>query len=421
MLLIKNATIVLGEYVNTIEKEKQDYLFMTDILVKDGKIIKIQKNIFISKSVRRNLITIDAEYKYVIPGIVDPHCHMRDPGFTNKEDFITGSKSCIRGGVTTFLDMPNTSPLTITKENLELKRKNSLNRSYSDYGFHFGGSKEDNSSEISQVSHEVASTKIFLNASTGDMLIEDNKVLENIFFESSIVSFHAEDEKVKTAIDLSEKFNAPIYLCHISTEKELEFIKKAKMKGLSIFSEVTPHHLFLNERSREISDLNNKLLRMKPELKTSEDNESLWEGLDSGLIDVVGTDHAPHTLEEKLESTVFGIPGVEHSLEMMLNGVNEKKITMYTLIRAMSINPAKIFKIKNKGKIEYGYDGDFIILDMDEQTTITNDEVISKCGWTPYNGMKRGGKILTTILRGNIVYDKGIFFDLLGKEVEYKK
>ena len=253
------------------------------------------------------------------------------------------------------------------------------------------------------------------------MLIEDNKVLENIFFESSIVSFHAEDEKVKTAIDLSEKFNAPIYLCHISTKKELEFIKKAKMKGLSIFSEVTPHHLFLNEKSREISDLNNKLLRMKPELKTNEDNESLWKGLDSGLIDVVGTDHAPHTLEEKLESTVFGIPGVEHSLEMMLNGVNEKKITMYTLIRAMSENPAKIFKIKNKGKIETGYDGDFIILDMDEQTTITNDEVISKCGWTPYNGMKRGGKILTTILRGNIVYDKGIFFDLLGKEVEYKK
>lgn len=419
MLLIKNAKIVVGEYIDSLSKEKKDLFLTTDILVKNEKIVKIEENIVIDGLLNDNLIIIDAENKVVLPGIIDSHCHMRDPGFTYKEDFISGSKSCIRGGVTTFLDMPNSFPLVTNKESLKLKKENSKNRSYSDYGFHFGGSKEDNSSDIIETLKEVASTKIFLNASTGNMLIEENNILEKICLSSNIVSFHAEGNKVKKAIELSEKCNVPIYLCHLSTEEELNFVEEAKKKNISVFSEVTPHHLFLNESSRKISELNNKLLRMKPELKTESDNNSLWKALSSGIIDTIGTDHAPHTLEEKLKSTIFGIPSVEHSLEMMLNGVNDGKITMYTLIKAMSENPAKIFKIKNKGKIAKGYDGDFIIVDMNDHSVITSDEVISKSGWTPYNGLKRGGKVLVTILRGNIVYDRGIFSELLGREVDF--
>lgn len=382
-----------------------------DILVEKGKITKIYR---CSEAEELDIDEIiDMDGNWVLPGVIDVHTHMRDPGLSYKEDFETGSKACAKGGVTTFIDMPNTVPNTTTKEILDAKESNSKNKSYVDYGFHFGGSKLDNSEEIKKVRDRVASTKIFLNMSTGDMLVEEEKVLENLFKESKIISVHAEEEMVDKAIDLARKFRKPLYLCHLSKKSEVEKLRAAKKEGLKIYGEVAPHHLFLD------SSMANSLLIMKPELKSKEDNEALWLGLEDGTIDTIGTDHAPHTLEEKNSKTTYGIPGVENSLEMMLKELN-KKIGMKTLQKVMSENPAKIFGILGKGKIEIGYDADLVVVDLNNKEIIKNEDVISKCGWTPYSGIVGGGKVLLTIVRGHLVYDGKNFIEKIGEGVNYK-
>lgn len=382
-----------------------------DILVEKGKIVKIYRCSEVEELDIDEIIDMDGNW--VLPGVIDVHTHMRDPGLSYKEDFETGSKACAKGGVTTFIDMPNTVPNTTTKEILDAKESNSKNRSYVDYGFHFGGSKLDNGEEIRKVRDRVASTKIFLNMSTGDMLVEEEKVLENLFKESKIISVHAEEEMVDKAIDLARKFRKPLYLCHLSKKSEVEKLRAAKKEGLKIYGEVAPHHLFLD------SSMANSLLIMKPELKSKEDNEALWLGIEDGTIDTIGTDHAPHTLEEKNSKTTYGIPGVENSLEMMLKELN-KKIDMKTLQKVMSENPAKIFGIAGKGKIEVGYDADLVVVDLNNKEIIKNEDVISKCAWTPYSGIVGGGKVLLTMVRGHIVYDGKNFIEKIGEGVNYK-
>lgn len=382
-----------------------------DILVEKGKIVKIYRCSEVEELDIDEIVDMDENW--VLPGVIDVHTHMRDPGLSYKEDFETGSKACAKGGVTTFIDMPNTVPNTTTKEILDAKESNSKNRSYVDYGFHFGGSKLDNSEEIKKVRDRVASTKIFLNMSTGDMLVEEEKVLENLFKESKIISVHAEEEMVDKAIDLARKFRKPLYLCHLSKKSEVEKLRAAKKEGLKIYGEVAPHHLFLD------SSMANSLLIMKPELKSKEDNDALWLGIEDGTIDTIGTDHAPHTLEEKNSKTTYGIPGVENSLEMMLKELN-KKIDMKTLQKVMSENPAKVFGIAGKGKIEVGYDADLVVVDLNNKEIIKNEDVISKCGWTPYSGIVGGGKVLLTMVRGHIVYDGKNFIEKIGEGVNYK-
>ncbi|MDY3236865.1 MAG: dihydroorotase family protein [Fusobacterium perfoetens] len=397
-MLIKNGLVVVDGEIK-----------FKDILIENEKIVEISDEI-----IKDGEKILDAKGHYIIPGIIDPHVHMRDPGLTHKEDFETGSKACAKGGVTTFFDMPNTIPNTITEEELLKKKKDAIGRSYVDYGFYFGGSKLDNSTEVEKVKDLVVATKVFMNVSTGNMLVEDEKILENIFKVSKLVGVHAEGEMVQKAIELSEKTGTPVYLCHLSTKEEVEMVRNGKKKGLKIYGEVTPHHLFLNEKDV----LKNSLLRMKPELKTKEDNEALWEGIIDGTIDTIGTDHAPHKLEEKLEKLTFGIPGVEHSLEMMLKGVAGGRITLNDLTKIMSENTAKIFGIKNKGKLEIGYDADLVIINLETTERIKKEEVVSKCGWTPYDGFLKGGEVLTTIVRGNVVYNNKKFINKkIGKEV----
>ena len=397
-MLIKNCRLI----IDGIEQIK-------DILIENEKIVSIENDL--SKISSDEII--DAEGNYVIPGVIDPHVHMRDPGLTHKEDFTTGSMACAKGGVTTFFDMPNTIPNTITKDELMKKKEIHKGTSYVDYGFWFGGSKEDNHKEVIQVQDKVIATKVFMNVSTGNMLVEDDEILENIFRASKLVGVHAEGEMVKKAILLSEKTNVPVYLCHLSTKEEVQVVREAKKKGIKVYGEVTPHHLFFNVDDVE----RNPLLRMKPELKTKEDNDALWEGILDGTIDTIGTDHAPHRIEEKQEKLTFGIPGVENSLEMMLKAVKCDKITFEKLMKIMSENTANIFGIKNKGKIALGYDADLVIVDINTEEIIKKENVISKCGWTPYEGFEKGGKILTTIVRGNVVFNDGKFINKIGKEV----
>lgn len=403
-MLVKNCRLVV--------KDNQELI--RDILIENGVITKIDENI----TTEDNNV-VDAKSNYVLPGIIDVHTHMRDPGLTHKEDFTSGSKACARGGVTTFIDMPNTIPVTVTEKALLDKKEMMKGKSYVDYGFHFGGSKKDNSEEIKKVLNEVASTKIFLNMSTGDMLIENEKVVENIFRESKIISVHAEEGMVEKAIEFCKKYNKELYLCHLSKATEIELLRKAKAEGVKVFGEVTPHHLFLNVDDVNKTERSKMLLRMKPELKEKSDNEALWQALADGTLDSIGTDHAPHLIEEKLAKLTYGVPSVENSLEMMLNGVKENRITFERLIEVMCKNPAKIFGIKNKGDIAVGYDGDLVIIDINDNSPIKDDKVITKANWTPYENCTRGGRVLTTILRGEVVYNKGNFNGIHGREVKY--
>lgn len=390
---------------------------IVSIIIENEKIKKIDfDNNF---EIYKDYNIIDANYNHVLSGIIDPHAHMRDPGLTHKEDFSSGSKTAARGGVTTFLDMPNTIPNTITKESLEEKKNIMIGKSYVDYGFHFGGSKADNTEDIKQVINKAASTKIFLNASTGNMLVEDDKILYKLFEASKIVTVHAEEKMLDKAINIAKQTNTPLYLCHLSLESEINSLKKAKDSGMIIYGEATPHHLFLNTEDVNKNDKNKMLLRMKPELREKSDNDALWNAILDGTIDTIGTDHAPHLLSEKLEKLTFGIPSIEHSLELMLKKVKDSTINIKLLTKIMSENTAKIFGIKNKGLLKEGFDADFVISDLNDESIIEDKDIITKASWSPYIGFKRGGKVITTIVRGNVVYNNGKFHEGFGKEVYY--
>jgi dihydroorotase len=392
MLLIKNAKLL--RYDN-----------LMDILIENEKISKLDRDIN-----GKDIEIIDAKGNYVLPGMIDVHTHMREPGFTHKEDFFTGSRACAKGGITTFIDMPNTNPATIDIESLDLKRE-LAKKSIVNYGFHFGGSYNDNSNEIKKAKN-VCSTKIFMNVSTGKMLIEDDSILDNVFKASKKIAVHAEGEMVEKAIKLAIKHNKPLYLCHISTKEEIEIIKKYKKEYKNIYCEVTPHHLFLIEENKSYINI------MKPELKTKEDVEALWEAIKEGIIDTIGTDHAPHLLEEKEKKTTFGIPGVETALPLLITAYKNNRISLEKIVKMYSENPAKIFDIKYRGEIKEGYFADIIILDTEKEYTIKNENIISKCGYSSFNGWNVYGEVITTIVNGKKVYENNKFYDNKGKEVD---
>ena len=405
-----------------------------ELLILNDKIDKISEGFSEEeiKNIDKNekLEIIDLKGKTVMPGVIDVHTHMREPGITAKEDFATGSRACAKAGVTTFYDMPNTIPTTTTLEALRDKKKLASEKSIVNYGFHFGGSRNNNIDEIKKVleAKEANTVKIFMNVTTGEMLIEDEDTLKNIFKNSKLVLVHAENEMIDKAVEYNKNYGNGLYVCHIPSKEELKKVLEAKKdpelntEKHPVYAEVTPHHLFLNEEIRESTDRNKMLLRMKPELRTKKDNEFLWEALNNGEVDTIGTDHAPHLISEKLEKITFGMPGVETSLALMLNAYNEGKVKLEMIQKLMSENPAKIMKISKRGKLEEGYYADVIAVDLDKEWTVGVDDTIeSKCGWTPYENWKLKGKNVLTIVNGKVVYQNNKFNDNLenGKEVEF--
>ena len=393
-MLLKNCTI--------IENNKE---VVRDILIENSIIKKIDKNISYSGEI------IDIKQNHVLPGIIDPHVHFREPGLTHKEDFLTGSKAAAAGGITTVLDMPNTIPPITTTELLKEKRE-LAKKSIVNYGFHFAGAS-DNIEEIKKVKN-IASVKVFMNISTGKLMIKDDKALKHIFSNSKLVAVHAEGEMVEKAIKLTKECGNRLYLCHISAREELDYIRENKTKD--IFVEVTPHHLFL-------SDLDDKdsFTKMKPELKSVLDQEALLEAIKEGLVDTIGSDHAPHTVGEKLGTEfAYGVPGCETLLPLLLNAVNEKKLTMQKLIELCCHNPAKIFRIKNKGHIKEGFDADLTVVDMNLEKEVDENMLFTKCSWSPFNGWQLRGWPIMTIVNGNVVFDHGkINESYKGKEVDF--
>lgn len=417
IILLKNGTDVFGKKI--------------EILINGEIIEKISENIEEKEYLNReNVKVIDVEKKLIMPGVIDVHTHMREPGVTYKEDFETGSKACAKAGITTFYDMPNTVPTTTTLENLLNKKELAGKKSIVNFGIHFGGSKNNNISEIKKVldKKEVNTVKIFMNVTTGEMLIEDDEILKGVFQNSGLVLVHAENEMIDKAIELNQKYGKGLYVCHIPSAEELKKVIEAKKDSNlnnemhPIYAEVTPHHLFLNKEIRESSERNKMLLRMKPELRKKSDNEFLWKALNEGLIDTIGTDHAPHLIEEKMEKVTFGMPGVETSLALMLNAYNEGKIELSAIQKLMCENPAEIMKIAGRGKLKEGYYADVIVVDTEKEWIAGVDDTLeSKCGWTPYENWKLKGKNIMTVVNGEIIYENGKINENVkkGKSVEF--
>ena len=375
---------------------------------------------------------IDFENKLILPGIIDTQVHFREPGLIHKEDIYHGTKSALLGGITTIFEMPNTSPATIN--NLELEKKVNIAKksSWTNFSFFIGACKENiKNLDILEKLEGCAGIKIFMGSSTGTLLVSEDKDLELALKTCKRrVAIHSEDEirlknrfktinklngvlehenwrdpesaiiSTKKVIKYAKKYNTKAHILHISTKQEIDILKD---KGEFITVEVTPQHLTLFS-----PDCYNKLgtkAQMNPPIRSIDHQNGLWNGIKNDIVDVIGSDHAPHTLEEKSNSwpnSPSGLPGVQTMLSLMLNHVNNKKIKLEKLVKLMSENPCKIYKIKNKGRIKQGFDADLTVVDMNKINIIKNTNMASKCRWSPFHGMQLKGHPVSTIVNGKI-------------------
>ncbi|HLC60707.1 MAG TPA: amidohydrolase family protein [Candidatus Nanoarchaeia archaeon] len=399
-ILLKNCRILV-----------KDKLYSKNILIKKDKIAKITNKLPKADKV------IDVKNNFVLPGLIDVHVHFREPGLTHKEDFTTGSMAAAKGGITTIFDMPNTIPPTTTLAALEDKRI-LAKKSVVNYGFNFGATL-NNLTDIKKAKN-IAAVKLFMDITTGSMKMDDYDAISEIFKASKLTIIHAEDINVKIAVDIfiKDKIKNKLHIAHVSSEKELMYAKNNNIKN-QITVEVTPHHLFMNQN--DLQHLG-AFAEMKPRLKTEADQKALWDGIKNGLIDVIATDHAPHLKEEKEQVNYpFGVPGVETMLPLLLDAFNKNMIDLKTIMKLCCENPAKIFRIKNKGLLKEGYDADLVIVDLDKRQAVRNEDLLTKCGWSPFEGKILKGWPVMTIVNGNIVYDNGQINDIKAKEVQFSK
>lgn len=429
--LIKNANIV-----------NEGTIFSGDILI-EGEYIKRIADSISAKSA--DVHVVDAEGKYILPGAIDDQVHFREPGLTQKANIETESKAAIAGGITSFIEMPNTNPQTTTIEKLEEKFKIAAKTSSANYSFMFGGTN-DNLEEILKLeSGQVAGLKLFLGSSTGNMLVDDPEVLEKIFKSTDmVISVHCEDEgtiksnfkkyhdkygddipikyhpKIRseeacylsssTAIELAKKTGARLHIFHLSTGKETElFSNKIPLKDKKITAEVCIHHLWFSD---EDYDKKGTLIKWNPAVKKASDREQLWEALLDDRIDVIATDHAPHTIKEKnnvYTNAPSGGPLVQHALPAMLEMYHRGKITLEKVVEKMCHNPAILFQVEKRGYIREGYYADLVMVDLNNPWTVNKDNILYKCGWSPFEGTTFKSRITHTFLNGSLVYQNSKF------------
>ncbi|AFY58191.1 dihydroorotase, multifunctional complex type [Rivularia sp. PCC 7116] len=419
-LLIRHARIVLpsGE------------LIVGDVLTRDRKIIKVSPSAIDETPTR----VIDAEGLTLLPGVIDPQVHFREPGLEHKEDLFTASCACAKGGVTSFLEMPNTRPLTITQEALNDKLERASSKCLVNYGF-FIGATADNLSELLHA-NPTPGIKIFMGSMHGPLLVDPQETLEAIFASGEIlIAVHAEDQSrlrqrreefanihdvaihsqiqdsqaaliaTQRALKLSKKYRRRLHILHMSTAEEANLLREDKPSWVT--AEVTPQHLFLNKTAYEEIGT---LAQMNPPLRTSHDNQVLWQALLDGVIDFIATDHAPHTLEEKAQvypKSPSGMPGVETSLPIMLTAAEDGRCTVAQVVNWMSTAVASAYSIPNKGLIAAGYDADLVLVDLNSRKKVRREELLTKCGWSPFEGWNLTGWPVTTIVGGEIVYHEG--------------
>ena len=411
-LIIKNGNCYINE----------DFQ-VTDIGIKEKKIVKIGK---IEESSKE---TIDAKGLIVLPGCIDTQVHFREPGSTDAEDLNSGSKAAILGGITSVFEMPNTNPPTSNLIEFQKKIDLAKNRMFTNHAFYFGATP-DNSNELSNLKNLVGccGVKLFAGSSTGDLLVDKEKDIEKIFEHTSkVVAVHSEDEEIlntnkklikdgdvhshpvwrseecaisstRRIVRIAERYKKKAHILHITTKQEIDFL--SQHKG-NITFEITPQHLTIF--APDCYDKLGTYAQMNPPIRDKSHYDRLWYGVRNNLNDTIGSDHAPHLKENKEKiypNSPSGMPGVQTLLPIMLNHVNDGKLTIKQLIRLICENPIKIFNIKDKGFIRESFDADLTIIDMNKISTIDNNNIASKCGWTPFHGKKVKGFPVYTIVNG---------------------
>ncbi|MCA9332385.1 amidohydrolase family protein [Candidatus Saccharibacteria bacterium] len=334
--------------------------------------------------------------KIILPGLIDPHVHLRDPGQTHKEDFLTGTSAALAGGYTTIFDMPNNAEPITTEERLNTKIASAQNQVVCDVGFHFG-TLGDNFDEFEKVIDKVSGLKIYMNVTTGNFIINSDKLIEiyKAWPGTKPILLHAEDDVSDIVFKTLREIKTPTHICHVSSEAELTFVMKAKEEGLPITCGVTPHHLFLTDRDAEEKGA---WAHMKPSLKTQKDQDFIWRHMDA--VDIIESDHAPHTKAEKQGNPPpFGVPGLETTLPLMLTAEQKGKLSRQQLIDRLHTNPAKIFDVSVDKSTT-------IEVDMDE-FEISNEKMLTKCGWSPFAGQRVVGEVQKVTIRGSIVFENG--------------
>ena len=427
--LIKNIQVVNEGHIKT-----------ADVLITNGRIEKIAANIDTVAN------EINGEGKYLFPGCIDDQVHFREPGLTHKATIYTEAKAAVAGGVTSYMEMPNTIPNALTQELLENKYNIASQHSVANYSF-FMGTGNDNAEEVlktNDMKKDVCGIKIFMGSSTGNMLVDNPNTLDKIFRESEVlIATHCEDEKIIRqnlekikstgkiltaadhpiirdeeacyesslyAIQIAKKYNTRLHILHISTEKELQlFTNMFPLKDKRITAEVCVHHLHFT--SDDYAALGNQI-KCNPAIKASQNKEALWKALLDDRLDVIATDHAPHTWQEKNESyekAHAGLPLVQHSLSLMLYYYKQGKISLEKIAEKMSHAVSDCFQIKNRGYIREGYHADLVIVDLNQSTKVTKENILYKCGWSPLEKFDFPASITHTFVNGHLVYENGIW------------
>ena len=438
--LIKNINVVDSEEIKKL-----------DILIKGQFIDKINFNI----SEFNGCKIIDGKNKFLFPGLIDDQVHFREPGLTHKGTIYSESRAAVAGGVTSYFEMPNTNPQTTTIENLKNKFDIAANNSLANFSFMFGGTNS-NLSEIKKIDfNQIPGIKLFLGSSTGDMLVDDYEVIEDIMKFSKVpVVVHSEDEgiiknnlnkylekygdnipieyhpKIRSEeaclkstlkiIDLAKKCNSRLHVFHLSTKSESKLFEILPLENKNITSEVCIHHLSFNDLDYKEKGA---FIKWNPAVKSELDQDALWEALNSDRIDIVATDHAPHTLEEKENNYLncpSGGPLVQHSLIVMFEHYLNRKITLQKIVEKMCNNPANIFNVKKRGYIKEGYFADLVILDPNKKQTISSENILYKCGWSPFEGQTFNSTITHTFVNGHLAYNNGNLDDSkLGMKINF--
>jgi dihydroorotase len=428
--LIKNATVVFPDGIDR-----------RSVVVEGTRIAEIDPAAQLAVDE-----VIDAAGLHLLPGVIDDQVHFREPGLTHKEDLATASRACAKGGVTTFLEMPNTVPAAIARERLHDKLALAAEKSVVNYGFYIGATC-DNLDELKSVDR-TPGIKIFIGSSTGDLLVDEQAALERIFAETTLpITAHCEDEATvranaarlagthdvadhsrirdhaaamiatRRAIDLAHRHNHRFHVLHVSTGTETELL--SDHRGL-ITAEACPHHLFFN--TTDYARLGT-LVQMNPSLKDPADNELLWQALLDGRIQVIATDHAPHTLEEKQKpypASPSGLPAVENSLALLLNEVRRGRCSLEQVVHWMCDAPARVWDIVGKGRIAVGYDADLVLVDLERTEEVRNERQLTKCGWSPWHGVSLTGWPVRTFVMGREVFRDGhVLVNRGGQEAKF--
>ena len=426
--LIKNAQIV-----------NEGKIFKSDVLIENDLIAKISSTI----SEENADTIINAEGKFLIPGVIDDQVHFREPGLTHKGDIESESKAAIAGGVTSFIEQPNTVPNAVTQELLEEKYKIASEKSYANYSFSMGGTNDNLEEVLKTNPRNVAAIKLFLGSSTGNMLVDNPEILEEIFSQVKMpICVHCEDEATirknteiykeqygedipvkfhhlirseeacylssSKAIELAKKTGARLHVYHLSTAKEMELFRNdIPLKDKKITAEVCVHHLHFTNEDYETKG---SLIKWNPAVKTETDKNGLWEALLDDRIDVIATDHAPHTLEEKSNkylSCPSGAPLVQYSLSVMFEYFKKGKISLEKVVEKMCHNPAILFEIEKRGFVKEGYKADLVLINPNAEITVSKENIFSKCGWSPLENETFHSEITHTFVNGFLAYENG--------------